>query len=139
MILPLGPSWRSSKSIPKRCRTTATSASHFLEDVPSEIDISEDPTVSPAISTSPFSEDVSGETLIFSIRRLKRKPPRSRFCEDVSSETLLFRTFPDMNGKRVKVKSCARSRSIITIECNVGELAERPQGTTIGTRSLEIH
>ena len=65
MILPLGPSWRSSKSIPKRCRTTATSASHFLEDVPSEIDISEDPKVSLATSTSPFSEDVSSETFIF--------------------------------------------------------------------------
>eukprot|EP00959_Pyramimonas_sp_CCMP1952_P084325 1763731-Pyramimonas_sp.AAC.1 len=68
MILVLGPSWRSSKSSPKRCRKTATSKSHSLEDVPSEIYIFEDPKVSPAISTCPFSEDVSGETLIFGIR-----------------------------------------------------------------------
>ena len=71
MISPLGPSWGSSKSAPKTSRTTATSTSHFCEDVSSEIDIFEDPKVSPAISTSPFSEDVSGETLIFKIRGRK--------------------------------------------------------------------
>ena len=90
MISPLGSSWRSSKSIPKRCRTTATSASHFLEDVPGEIDISEDPTVSPAISISQFSEDVSSETLIFDIRGLEAAFSASHFFEDVSGESPIF-------------------------------------------------
>ena len=178
MISALGPSWGSSESAPKTCRTTATSPYHFFEDVSGEIDIFEDPKVSPAISTfqvsedvsgetlifkirglkaasatshffedvsggspifedpkirqaistSPFCEDVSSETLIFSIRRLKRKPPTSRFGGDVSSETLTFQTFPDMNGKRVKAKSCARTCSMIRVKCKVGELSERPQG-----------
>ena len=74
-----------------------------------------------------------------STRRLKRRPPRSRFCEDVSGETLILGTFPDMNGKRVKEKSCARTCSIITIDCNVGELPERPQGIPIDARSPNVH
>ena len=90
MMLLLGPSWRSSTSIPKRCRTTATSASHFLEDAPSEINIFEDPKVSPAISTSQFSQDVSGETLIFGIRGLKTAHSTSHFFEDVSGESPIF-------------------------------------------------
>ena len=90
MILPLGPSWKSSKSSPKRCRTTATSTSRFLEDVPGEIDIFEDPKVSPAISTFQFSEDVSGETLIFNIRGLQPAFPASHFFEDVSGGSPIF-------------------------------------------------
>ena len=90
MILLFGPSWRSSKSAPNRCRTTATSISHFLEDVSGEIDIFKDPKVSPAISTSPFSEDVSVETLIFSIRGLKAAFPASHFFEDVSGGSPIF-------------------------------------------------
>ena len=90
MISPLGPSWGSSKSAPKICGTTATSPSQFFEDVSSEIDIFEDPKVSPAISTSPFSEDVSGETLIFKIRGLKAAFSTSHFFEDVSGESPIF-------------------------------------------------
>ena len=90
MILLFGPSWRSSKSAPNRCRTTATSTSHFLEDVSGEIDIFEDPKVSPAISTSQFSEDVSGETLIFKIRGLKAALSTFHFFEDVSGESAVF-------------------------------------------------
>ena len=48
-------------------------------------------------------------------------------------------TFPDMNGKRVKGQSCARTCSIITIKCNVGELSERPQGIPMDTRSPNVH
>ena len=90
MISPLGPSWGSSKSAPKTSRTTATSASHFFEDVSGEIDIFEDPKVSPAISTSPFFEDVSGETLIFNKRGLKAAFSTSPFFEDVSGESPIF-------------------------------------------------
>ena len=90
MILRFGPSWRSSKSAPNRCRTTATPTYHFWEDVSGEIDVFEDPKVPPAISTSQFSEDVSGETLIFSIRGLKAAFPASHFFEDVSGGSPIF-------------------------------------------------
>ena len=90
MISPLGPSWGSSKSAPKICRTTATSPSHFFEDVSGEIDIFEDPKVSPAISTTHCSEDVSGETLTFNLSGLKPSFSTSHFFEDVSGETLIF-------------------------------------------------
>ena len=139
MISLLGQSWRSSKSAPKRCLITALSTSHLSEDVSSETAVFEAPKIRPAISRSPFVEDVSGETLIFSIRRLKTRPPTSRFGEDVSGETLVLGTFPDMNGKRVKGQSCARTCSIITIKCNVGELSERPQGIPMDTRSPNVH
>ena len=61
-----------------------------MEDVPSEIDISEDPTVSLAISISQFSEDVSSETLIFDIRGLEAAFSASHFFEDVSGESPIF-------------------------------------------------
>ena len=139
MISLLGQSWRSSKSAPKRCHITALSTSHFSEDVSGETAVFEVPKIRPAISRSPFSEDVSGETLLFCKRRLKIRPPTSRFGEDVSGETGFFKTFPDMNGKRVKATSCARTCSIITIKCNVGELSERPQGIPMDTRSPNVH
>ena len=105
----------------------------------SETAVFEVPKIRPAIAISRFSEDVSGETLIFTIRRLKTRPPTSRFGEDVSGETLVLGTFPDMNGKRVKGQSCARTCSIITIKCNVGELSERPQGIPMDPRSPNVH
>ena len=130
---------RLSKTTPKICLIAALSTSHFSEDVSGETAVFEVPKIRPAISISPFSEDVSGETLIFSIRRLKTRPPTSRFGEDVSGETLVLGTFPDMNGKRVKGQSCARTCSIITIKCNVGELSELPQGIPMDTRSPNVH
>ena len=144
MISLLGPSWKSSKRAPKRCLVAARSTSHFFEDASGETAIFEVPKIRPAISTSPFSEDVSGETLLFCKRRLKIRPPTSRFGEDVSGETGFFKirhlgTFPDMNGKRVKVRSCARTHGIIAIECNVGELSERPREILMDTRSPNVH
>ena len=61
-----------------------------MEDVSGEIDISEDPKVSPAISISPFSEDVSSETLIFYIRGLEAASSTSHFFEDVSGGSPIF-------------------------------------------------
>ena len=55
------------------------------------------------------------------------------------AKSTFSKTFPDMNGKRVKAKSCASTCSIITIKCNVGELSERPQGIPMDTRSPNIH
>ena len=39
----------------------------------------------------------------------------------------------------MKGQSCARTCSIITIKCNVGELSERPQGIPMDTRSPNVH
>ena len=43
-------------------------------------------------------------------------------------------TFPDMNGKRVKAKSCARTCNIITVNCEIGELFESPREIPAATR-----
>ena len=111
----------------------------FVEDVSGETPIFEDPKIRRAISRSRCLEDVPNQTPIFSKRRLKIRPPTSRFWEDVSSETLVFKTFPDMNGKRVKGKSYARTCSIIAIKCSTGELSERSQGIRMDTRPPNVH
>ena len=70
----------------------------------------------------------------------ERAREKSTFCHFVVSLVIYqTETFPDMNGKRVKATSCARTCSIITIKCNVGELSERPQGIPTDTRSPNVH
>ena len=60
-------------------------------------------------------------------------PLRSRFFEDVSGETAIVpEPFLDMNGKRVKSKSLARTCTNIKVTCRVGALPERPQGVPGG-------
>ena len=55
------------------------------------------------------------------------------------AKSLFLGTFPDMNGKRVKGKSCARTCSIIAIESDIGELSERSHGIRMDTRSPTVH
>ena len=140
MISLLGPSWKSSKKAPKRCLKTALCAPHFYEDVSGEMAIFENRSTSRAISEPQLFRGCLRRNRHFQHKVLqKRTPQHLHFRRMSQAKRPFWGTFPDMNGKRVKVKSCARTRSIITIECNVGELAERPQGTTIGTRSPKIH
>eukprot|EP00959_Pyramimonas_sp_CCMP1952_P146062 3058493-Pyramimonas_sp.AAC.1 len=47
-------------------------------------------------------------------------------------------TFPEMNGKRVKGKSCARTCSIIVIKYHIGELSERSQRIRMDTRPPNV-
>ena len=139
MILPLGPSWRSSKSIPKRCRTTATSASHFLEDVPGEIDISENPKVSPAISISQSSEDVSGETLIFGIRSLEAAFSASHLFEDVSGASPIFEDPKISTADQDECSRRHRHRSRVDYSSTArehGKPARQQQNTKSNTLSL---
>ena len=47
-------------------------------------------------------------------------------------------TCPVIYGKRVKGKSCARTCSTLTINCNVGELSERLQRIPMDMRSTQL-